>query len=153
MHDVLNKYFAYFIKSSLVLLLLLQFLFLSLFFLPSLLLLLRTALPLSTPALTLSSRYFFTVCCACALWPHANSGVTVNENVSSANPLGDDRFGAMFESAAFEVDPTSEEYARAHPTSLIANKIVGRFSTAVTVIPRLLQCSINSTINRLRVFL
>ncbi|CAN0390936.1 unnamed protein product, partial [Pylaiella littoralis] len=43
--------------------------------------------------------------------------------VSSSNPLGDDRFGAMFESAAFEVDPESEEYARAHPTSLIANKM------------------------------
>eukprot|EP00752_Nemacystus_decipiens_P011789 g10460.t1 len=44
-------------------------------------------------------------------------------SVSSSNPLGDDRFGAMFESAAFEVDPESEEYARAHPTSLIANKM------------------------------
>ncbi|CAN0062314.1 unnamed protein product, partial [Hapterophycus canaliculatus] len=31
------------------------------------------------------------------------------------NPLGDDRFGAMFESEAFEIDPQSEEYARAHP--------------------------------------
>lgn len=45
--------------------------------------------------------------------------------MSSSNPLGDDRFGAMFESSAFEVDPESEEYARAHPTSLIANKMVG----------------------------
>ena len=44
--------------------------------------------------------------------------------MSSRNPLGDDRFGAMFESAAFEVDKESEEYARAHPTSLIANKMV-----------------------------
>ncbi|CAN0486345.1 unnamed protein product, partial [Laminaria digitata] len=43
--------------------------------------------------------------------------------VSSRNPLGDDRFGAMFESSAFEVDKESEEYARAHPTSLIANKM------------------------------
>ncbi|CAM9350528.1 unnamed protein product [Ectocarpus fasciculatus] len=43
--------------------------------------------------------------------------------VSSSNPLGDDRFGAMFESAEFEVDPESEEYARAHPTSAIANKM------------------------------
>ncbi|CBJ33561.1 conserved unknown protein [Ectocarpus siliculosus] len=43
--------------------------------------------------------------------------------VSSSNPLGDDRFGAMFESAEFEVDPESEEYARAHPTSVIANKM------------------------------
>lgn len=46
------------------------------------------------------------------------------DTVSSSNPLGDDRFGAMFESSAFEVDPESEEYARAHPTSLIANKMV-----------------------------
>ncbi len=50
--------------------------------------------------------------------------------VSSSNPLGDDRFGAMFESAEFEVDPESEEYARAHPTSVIANKMVSeRLST------------------------
>lgn len=47
--------------------------------------------------------------------------------MSSSNPLGDDRFGAMFESSAFEVDPESEEYARAHPTSLIANKMVSYF--------------------------
>eukprot|EP00903_Cladosiphon_okamuranus_P021876 g20111.t1 len=43
--------------------------------------------------------------------------------VSTSNPLGDARFGAMFESPAFEVDPESEEYARAHPTSLIASKM------------------------------
>lgn len=36
----------------------------------------------------------------------------------------------MFESAEFEVDPESEEYARAHPTSVIANKMV---SEAVAV--------------------
>lgn len=47
---------------------------------------------------------------------------------SSRNPLGDDRFGAMFESEAFEIDPNSEEYARAHPTSLIANKMVSQAS-------------------------
>lgn len=44
--------------------------------------------------------------------------------MSSSNPLGDDRFGAMFKSADFEVDPESEEYARAHPTAMIANKMV-----------------------------
>jgi ribosome biogenesis protein ENP2 len=39
-----------------------------------------------------------------------------DDAMDMANPLGDDRFAALFKSADFEVDPTSEEYHRVHPS-------------------------------------
>lgn len=48
--------------------------------------------------------------------------------MSKTNPLGDERFGAMFQSPDFEIDPESEEYARIHPGSAVATKMVRRGS-------------------------
>ena len=36
------------------------------------------------------------------------------EGASSSNPIGDDRFGAMFRDSAFEVDEEDEEFSGAY---------------------------------------
>ncbi|KAI6656847.1 Nucleolar protein 10 [Oopsacas minuta] len=38
-----------------------------------------------------------------------------NESVDTSNPLGDDRFAAMFQQQDFEMNPDSEEYQLLHP--------------------------------------
>lgn len=42
----------------------------------------------------------------------------VRENATTSNPLGDDRFGGMFEDDDFEVDFTSAEYKLRYPTEV-----------------------------------
>jgi ribosome biogenesis protein ENP2 len=47
--------------------------------------------------------------------PAANTGAAAAEQTNPQNPIGDDRFAALFTNPDYEVDEASEEYQLLHP--------------------------------------